>query len=69
MFYESKGFFSFHSTNAWQQSSGAATNKVLELSANENLQILKRVYYGIMQATAPGGRALLAMTGSARVPS
>ena len=54
--YESDGFFSFHSTNAWEQTSGATTDIVLELSTYEDLDILKRFYYENMKATAPGAR-------------
>ncbi|MCJ1392032.1 hypothetical protein MMC18_004899 [Xylographa bjoerkii] len=55
--YESSGFFSFHTTNAWEETSGATTDIVLELSTYENLDILKRFYYENMKATAPGAQA------------
>ncbi|MCJ1434451.1 hypothetical protein MMC27_003819 [Xylographa pallens] len=55
--YESDGFFSFHTTNAWEEKGSTTTDIVLELSTYENLDILKRFYYENMKATAPGARA------------
>ena len=55
--FESNGFFSFHTTNAWEETSNATQDIVLELSTYENLDILKRFYYENIKATAPGARA------------
>lgn len=58
--YEGDAFFCFHTINAWEEPSPSDSSQVdivADLSAYENLDIIKRLYFENMKSTSPGSRA------------
>ncbi|KAI9831999.1 MAG: hypothetical protein M1838_005685 [Thelocarpon superellum] len=59
--YESESFFSFHTINAWEEKSNSTSKDgesgidlVADISAYDNVSVLKHFYYENLKSTAPG---------------
>jgi len=60
--YEGDPFFCFHTINAWEESSPSDPSQidvVVDLSAYENLDVLKKFYYDNMKSTSPTAREFM----------
>jgi torulene dioxygenase len=65
--YEGESFFCFHTINAWEEPSPSDPSQVdivAELTAYENLDIIKRLYYENLKSTAPGSRSFIGDKGA-----
>lgn len=60
--YNGDPFFCFHTINAWEEpssSDSSQTDIVVDLSAYENLDILKKFYYDHLKSTSPAAREFM----------
>ena len=66
--YEGDAFFCFHTINAWEEPSPSDPSQVdivTDLSAYENLDIIKRLYFENLMSTSPGSQAYVGDKGTA----